>query len=171
MTPDRHEDSFTEFATSRWATLFRFAYLLTGNAPDAEDCVQVALVKAYAKWSKIERLDHPEAYVRKIVLNHAIDASRRRNRSVQVEPIHELPPQTSHDETTVNRLTVWDAVRRLPARQRAVIVLKFYADASEEQAAAMLGCSRGTVKSQTHDALRNLERMLGRNGLTEGLLQ
>jgi RNA polymerase sigma-70 factor (sigma-E family) len=161
-------ESFAEFASTRWQGLFRFAYLLTNNAADAEDCVQVALSNAYARWPRIERLEHPDAYVRKVVVNTFLSGRRRHRVHVVPEGWAPEPERPSHEDTSVDRLDVLHAVALLPPRQRAVILLRFYSDASEQEAAEALGCSRGTVKSQTSDALRNLRRLLDADSHHEG---
>ena len=161
-------DTFTEFATNRWATLFRCAYLLTGSTADAEDCVQTALTKAYAVWGRIERLEQPEAYVRKMVVNTFLSDRRRRGRP-QVLVVEREAAAASPEPAVAARLDLGAAVAKLPPRQRAVIVLRFYCDATERQAAEVLGCSVGTVKSQTADALKNLRRQLGDDHPLEGI--
>lgn len=149
--------TFADFAAARWPVLFRCAYLLTGNSSDAEDCVQAALAKAYARWARIEQLEQPEAYVRKMVVNTFLSGRRRRGALPGQPDGHEA----SYESDVAARLDVERAVAQLPPRQRAAVVLRFYCDCTEQQAADALGCSVGTVKSQTYDALRNLRRSLG----------
>lgn len=152
------EDSFSAFAAARWSALFRCAYLLTGNTADAEDCVQVALVKAFARWGKIEGLEQPEAYVRRILVNTFLSSRRRRTRPLRERAADLESP--SPEVAITSRLDIERALAQLPPRQRAVIILRFYCDNTEQQAADALGCAVGTVKSQTSDALRNLRRHL-----------
>lgn len=161
--------AFAEFAAARWESLFRFAYLVTGSSSEAEDCVQAALAKAYVSWSRIEQLDHPDAYVRKILVNTFLSA-RRRSRLVRAPIAEALEPQEpSPEAATAERLDVLAAIAQLPPRQRAVIVLRFYSDASVQETADALGCSVGTVKSQTSDGLRSLRRHLAPDNDTEGI--
>jgi RNA polymerase sigma-70 factor (sigma-E family) len=145
---------------ARGAALSRAAYLLTGDRSQAEELVQNALVKAAVRWRRLATGGDPEAYVRKIMVNDHISWWRRFAR-------RELP-QTSagvvaaHDpaDRTAQRLDLAAALAKLPARQRAVIVLRFYQDLSEADTAAALGCAVGTVKSQTSDALAKLRRLI-----------
>ena len=145
---------FEEFVGSRSTSLLRTAYLLTGDHGRAEDLLQTALAKAWRSWGRIN--EHPEPYVRKILLNTYASWWRRRWNGEQ--PTAELPdgPAPSGDDRTAERADLWDAVVRLPKRQRAVIVLRFYEDLSEAPTAALLGVAPGTVKSQTSKALRAL---------------
>lgn len=167
--PRSTQPAFAEFAAARWQSLFRFAYLVTGSSSEAEDCVQTALAKAYAAWSRIEQVEHPDAYVRKILLNTFLSARRRRH-PVHLSSADALEAQeSSHEMATAERLDVLAAIRQLPPRQRAVIVLRFYSDASVQETADALGCSVGTVKSQTADGLRNLRRLLDSHVNTEGI--
>ncbi|NJP95932.1 SigE family RNA polymerase sigma factor [Nonomuraea sp. FMUSA5-5] len=151
---DRSE--YDAFVAAAWHRLLRTAYLLTRDWAVAEDLVQTALMKAWVSWGRIR--DEHEAYVRKIIVNVHVSWWRRRWR--QVELTTGAPPD--HPETADRmgqadeRELVWQALGRLPARQRAVIVLRFFEDMTEAQAAATLGCSVGTVKSQTSKALAKL---------------
>ncbi len=151
---------FDEFFRATWARLYRTAYAVAGDAGSAEDALQTAYAKAYASWRRVRATDHPEAYVRRIVVNEILGTRRRgwwqRERP---QPIHEDHGSADSLETDiVDRDAVWTAVQALPVRQRAVIVLRYYEDLSEEQIAEVLGCSRGTVKSQASAALTNLRR-------------
>jgi RNA polymerase sigma-70 factor (sigma-E family) len=151
---------FDEFFRATWPRLFRTAYAVAGDAGSAEDALQAAFAKAYSSWRRIGRTDHPEAYVRRIVVNEILGTRRRA--WWQRERPHESPEppgSTSSPETgIVDRDAVRTAVLALPVRQRAVIVLRYYEDLSEEQIADVLGCSRGTVKSQASAGLANLRR-------------
>ena len=148
---------FEEFAESRMAGLLRTAYLLTGDRRDAEDLVQTALAKTYLAWSKVERADSADAYVRRILVN-----SHRRHwrRQRVVETLSAVLPDraSSRDHTAVAdaRGDLVAALATLPAGQRAVVVLRFLEDLDERETAAALGCSAGTVKSQTARALARL---------------
>ena len=149
--------AYAEFVTARWAALFRTAYLLTGQHPDAEDLLQTALVKVYASWRRVSGADSPEAYVPTIVVNTFLSSKRGRRLDLTGHFNASLP---AYEADTVDRLDLWELVKTLPPRQRAVIVLRFYEDLSEQQIAVTLGCSAGTVKSQTHDALSALRGRL-----------
>jgi RNA polymerase sigma-70 factor (sigma-E family) len=147
--PDR--DSFDAFVIARRAALLRTAYLLTGSHEDAEDLVQVALLKAVPKWSRIS--DHPEPYVRKILARESVTRHRRRRwRELATGDL----PETAVDSDPVEREALRRALLGLAPRQRAVIVLRYYEDLTERETAEILGISVGTVKSQARDALARL---------------
>lgn len=150
---------FADFFRATWARLFRTTYAVAGDRSSAEDALQAAYAKAYASWGRVRRADHPEAYVRRMAVNEVLGTRRRAwwraERSGEAEP----PPHPSHEAATTDRDEVWRAVSALPPRQRAVIVLRYYEDLSEAEIAEVLGCSRGTVKSQASDALKNLRAL------------
>lgn len=168
MAADETALSFEQFVATRWAALFRTAYLLTGHRVDAEDVLQTTLVKAFASWAKVAKAQSAEAYVRRMLVNDFISSRRgswhRRRTDVQQVEV----PVPGHGDGVVDRLNLWDQVRTLPPRQRAVIVLRYYEDLTERQIAKTLGCSPGTVKSQASDALRSLRAGLQPEALTEG---
>jgi RNA polymerase sigma-70 factor, sigma-E family len=152
-----HEDeaAFDEFLAARSTALLRTAILVCGaSAADAEDLVQSALEKVYRVWPRI-RHDNPEAYARRVVINAAISAARRRR--VLQEITFARPPETATRGPDLDlREALIAELRRLPARMRAVVVLRYWEDLSEAETAAALGCSTGTVKSQ---AARGLARI------------
>ncbi len=150
------EQSFSDFVVARGHELTRFAHLLSPNRAEAEDLVQDTLASAYASWRRIERAHSPEAYVRRMMVNRHISLWRRhRNR---VEPRHLLPEVPTAD--TTGRADVSDAllrlVRDLPPKQRAAVVLRYYADYPDRDIAEALGCSQATVRSQISRALTSL---------------
>ncbi|MEV0381848.1 SigE family RNA polymerase sigma factor [Nonomuraea sp. NPDC050643] len=151
---DRSE--YDAFVTAAWHRLLRTAYLLTRDWAVAEDLVQTALMKAWQAWPRIR--DEHEAYVRKIIVN--VHSSWWRRRWRRAELTTGSPPdraqESDHMGQADEREFVWQALGRLPARQRAVVVLRFFEDMTEAQAAETLGCSVGTVKSQTSRALAKL---------------
>lgn len=152
------EDEFREFVIVRSPSLLRAAWLLTGNEASAHDLVQVTLLKAWSRWERVIRADAPEAYVRKVLMSTFLTWRRRRWHGELAVP--ELPElATSADEISRAdvRASVAAALRALPPRQRAVVVLRYFADLTEAQAAMALGCSVGTVKSQTARALARLK--------------
>jgi RNA polymerase sigma-70 factor (sigma-E family) len=147
-----------EFVVARGAALSRAAYLLTGDHQAAEDLVQDTYVVLVRRWQRSGTVD-PEAYVRRILYSRFIDGWRRRR-------LRELPWASPPDAgagdvagTAADRLTLADALNRLTPRQRAVLVLRFYEDLTETQAAAALGVSPNTVKSQTRVALQRLREL------------
>lgn len=163
MAEDARGSDFADFFQSTWARLFRTMYAVAGDRAFAEDALQSAYAKAYASWSRISRVEHPEAYVRRMAFNEVL-GTRRRSwwRSERSGPLTggaEPPPHPSPETGTTERDAVWRAVSTLAPRQRAVIVLRYYEDLSEAEIADVLGCSRGTVKSQASDALKKLRRL------------
>ena len=153
--------SYEEYVTLRWPTLYRTAYLMTGAHADAEDLVQSALVKVYGAWDKVSRADSADAYVRRVLVNTFLSSRRpvRFSRERIVAAVPELPTSSPGPE---DRLSIWPHVASLPPKQRAVIVLRYYEDLSEQQIAEALGCSPGTVKSNASLAIRSLRsRMEG----------
>ncbi|HEX4817230.1 MAG TPA: SigE family RNA polymerase sigma factor [Nonomuraea sp.] len=151
---DRSE--YEAFVTGAWPRLLRTAYLLTRDWGAAEDLVQTALLKAWLAWPRIGH--EREAYIRKIMVNVHVSWWRRRWRRAEVTS-GSLPDRTQeadHMGQADVRESVWQALGRLPARQRAVVVLRFFEDMTEAQTAQTLGCSVGTVKSQTSRALAKL---------------
>lgn len=154
---DRY-DGFHEFVVARGGALSRTAFLLTGEHHAAEDLLQSALAKAAVRWRQI--LDHgqPEAYVRRTMINEQISWWRRR----RPQPVAQVPDQVGPDEPhqVVERVALGQALDTLTPRQRAVVVLRYYEDLSEADTAEAMGCSVGTVKSQTHLALGHLRKAL-----------
>lgn len=146
------EEKFTAYVGARRPALVRTAYLLTGDAEDAEDLVQTALIKAVPKWGRIA--DDPEPYVRAILARESVNRWRRRRwREIASA---ELPEQHQPDVDVAGRESLRSALATLAPRQRAVIVLRYYEDMTERQTAEALGISVGTVKSQCRDALARL---------------
>jgi len=149
-------DNFEQFVRSRTPQLLRTAYLLTGDQHNAEDLVQAALERTAGAWWRVRHHASAEAYVRQIM--YRLQVSRWRSRRLQ-ERLDAEPPESAQADpySAIDlRLSLQQALSRLTAHQRAVLVLRFYDDLSVHQTANMLGCSNGTVKSQTHLALRRL---------------
>jgi RNA polymerase sigma-70 factor (sigma-E family) len=146
---------YDTFVAARWSRLLRVAYLLTGDWAAAEDLTQNALVKAWFAWRRIE--GDPEPYVRKIVVRSFLTARRRRWRAeVPVELMPEHPVAGDTASELAERDALWRALGRLPARQRAIVVLRYFEDLSERQIADQLGVRAGTVKSQASKAPASL---------------
>ncbi|RZU51130.1 RNA polymerase sigma-70 factor (sigma-E family) [Krasilnikovia cinnamomea] len=147
-------EGFNEFVVSRSTRLLRCAYLLTGEWAAAEDLLQSSLVKAWSAWSRIE--GDPEPYVRRILVNTQASWWRRRWRAEL--PSAELPEvgQPGHADRVDDRDQLWQALRRLPTRQRTVLVLRYFENLSEAEIAEAMDCSLGTVKSQASRALAKL---------------
>jgi RNA polymerase sigma-70 factor (sigma-E family) len=144
-------ESFTEWARERQLPLLRTAILLTGDHHRAEDLVQEALAKVALRWRRLQS-GYPDAYARQIMARDNISWWRRRGVETAAE-IREAPTPDPHVD---RRLMITDALAQLTPRQRAVVVLRYYDDLTERDTATALGVSVGTVKSQTHLALRRL---------------
>ena len=161
---DAAED-FRAFVERRQRSLLRTVWLLTDDWAAAEDLVQTALMRVWPHWARVSADDGRDRYVRRIMVNKAIDWRRRRwNREVPTAVLPE-PGAVGDPASGAAQLGLIDAVRSLPPRQRATIVLRFLddvsaADTAADTAAAM-GCSVGTVKSQTAKALASLRRHPG----------
>jgi RNA polymerase sigma-70 factor (sigma-E family) len=159
------EDEFREFVAARSAALLRTAYLLAGDWATAEDLLQTALTKTYLAWKRLGEIEAVEPYARRVLVNTATSWWRRRwhgERPTEVLPERAIPD--GHD-ARLERDALWRHVQTLPARQRAVLVLRFYEDLSEAQTAQLLGVSVGTIKSQCSRALSSLRQRLAEAGM------
>jgi RNA polymerase sigma-70 factor (sigma-E family) len=155
-------DDFESWMSSRQHKLLRTAYLLTGDVHAAEDLTQTTLAKVYLAWDRVSAAQSVDAYARKIMVNEHTSMWRRlwRHREVVSDTsTHEVPvAATEYDGVGA---ALWEAVTALPERQRAVVVLRYYEQLSEKEAAEALGVSLGTVKSQASRALDTLRSRLG----------
>ncbi|WP_405778992.1 SigE family RNA polymerase sigma factor [Streptomyces sp. NBC_00859] len=151
--------SFATYMRARGPVLLRTARSLTANPNDAEDLLQTALTKTYVAWERIEDHRALDGYVRRALLNTR--TSQWRKRKVDEFTCEDLPePETAPEpdaaEQQALRDAMWQAVMKLPDRQRAMLVLRYYEDLSEAQTAEVLGVSIGTVKSAVSRALGKL---------------
>jgi RNA polymerase sigma-70 factor (sigma-E family) len=154
------EAGFREFVRARLPRLSRTAYLLAGGHAQAEDLLQAALVKTAMHWPRIAVVGDPEAYVRKVLYHEHVRSWRRhRNRELPSGAMPDAATGTDEADQAVLRLVLQQALARLTRRQRAVIVLRYFEDLSEATTAHALGCSVGTVKSQTSHALKRLREL------------
>lgn len=158
MRRDR-EAAYVEFATSRRDQLRRIAYGMCGDWHQADDLTQVALVRLYVAWPRVTRKGTEDAYVRRILLNAAIDASRR---AVRRElPTESLPERAAPAGPGVEeRSSLVAALQVLPAQQRATVLLRHWLGLSVSETAAELGIAEGTVKSHTSRGLGALREAL-----------
>ena len=147
-------ESFEEFVAARGSRLFGTAVLLTQDRGLAEDLVQTSLLKAWGHWSRIE--GPPEAYLRTTMVNTYVNWWRRKWRGELPTDDLPEPPASSPAGDVEARADLRTALARLPRRQRAVVVLRFYEDLPVSDVARLLGCTEGTVKSQTSKALAKL---------------
>lgn len=154
------EDDFAEFVRVALPGFMRYGHALTGNPHDAADLVQTVLEKVGARWAKVSgSCDDPRAYVRKAMANTHVSRWRRTRRETLIAEFPDVPADQQHDR--LENEPLWQALRALPPRQRAVVVLRFYEELSEAEIAETLGVSCGTVKSQNSKALATLRKRLG----------
>ena len=157
----RDEAAFVEFAESARPRLRRTAYLLCGDWDRASDFVQEGLIRVYVRWPRLARNGGELAYARKAVVSAYLDHARRRSsteRPAEADPTLASPEDVA--DAVATREALMTTLADLPPRQRACVVLRYFEDLSVEQTAALLGCTEGTVKSQTSRGLFSLRSML-----------
>ena len=157
-----HQDSFEDYVHASGPRLKRLAFLLTGDLNQAEDLLQSAYAKAMPHWKKVSGYDAPDAYMRRVMVSIRTSWWRRsRGREVVVP---EIPDRgsctTAVDDAVVDTDALLAALRSLPDRQRAAVVLRHWCDLSEAETAETMGCSVGTVKSTTSRGLASLRAAL-----------
>ena len=157
MIPGRDQRAFEAFVAGSSDRLLRTAYLLCGDRGHAEDLVQTALLRTARRWRTARQ--QPEAYARRVVVNLAKDRWRDLARRPREAPI-EADVELAESDDLLVRDELLRATRQLPDGQRAVLVLRYFDDLSIEDTAAALGCTTGTVKSQTSRALDRLRAAL-----------
>ena len=164
------DEDFAEFVAARWGSLYRLAYLLTASPAGAEDLLQTTLEKAYVNWSRIGRMEYRRGVRAPDARQHlwcpvvgVLGSGSSRRMSCP------RPCGDSAEVPVLDRHLFWPLVCALPARQRAVIVLRYYEDLSEAQIADVLGCAPGTVKSQSSAAIGALRRALAASGIGEAV--
>jgi RNA polymerase sigma-70 factor (sigma-E family) len=153
---------FDEFVGDHVDDLLRTAYLIVWDEAEAEDLVQECLLKVARRWPRVRRMEQPRAYARRILVNLAVDGARGRARRRS-----ELESGAAASPTAVDPLPEFDtraellqALGQLPARQRAVLVLRYFNDSTEAQVAEVLSCPPGTVKSSASRGLARLREAL-----------
>jgi RNA polymerase sigma-70 factor (sigma-E family) len=160
QSKEQREDEFQSFDLAHRDRLRRYAYYLSGDWHQADDIVQKALTKLFAAWHRVEPGGAP-AYARRIVTNVYLSHRRlawvRRERATDEMPVQRIEAPQAEVEL---RLTVAGALDRLSARERVTIVLRYWEQLSVDETAAAMGCSAGTVKSQTSRAMGKLRRLL-----------
>jgi RNA polymerase sigma-70 factor (sigma-E family) len=153
-------EDFGEFVQQALPGLLRYGHALTGNPHDAADLVQTALEKVGSRWASVLRKSgDPVAYTRKAMANSHVSGWRRRRREKLIADLPDVP--SAADKDPFDNEPLWEALRLLPPRQRAVMVLRYYEELSEAEIADTLGVSRGTVKSQASKAMATLRERLG----------
>jgi RNA polymerase sigma-70 factor (sigma-E family) len=157
---------FERFAAEASDPLLRTGFLMTGNAKDAEDLVQETLLRVARRWHRVRSMDHPAAYARRILINLVLhDATRRARQRTELQP-HEGAAELADDDAARALRKVDDqaefrwALGRLPARQRAVLVLRYWSDLPVAEVADILGCTEGTVTSTASRAAARLADIL-----------
>lgn len=166
-TPSADEVEFAEFVRSSQRRLRRLAYLVCGDWHRAEDVVQTAMTRLYARWPTIRRDEGPDRYAHRAVVNAAIDDRRRPWRSREAAT-SDLPDRAAA-ETDGLTLALVEALAKLPARQRAVVVLRYIEDVDVDTTAELLGISPGTVKSQSSKGLAAMRVLLATSTVTTGM--
>lgn len=154
-----HEAEFTDYIAARRKALLSAAYFCCGSWNHAEDILQTALAKLYVAWPRVRRNHSEEAYVRRIIVNAAIDESRRPWR--RERPVDAMPERGYEPPDRAERSELMAALATLPPGQRQVVVLRHWLGLSVSETAADLGISIGTVKSQTAHGLAQLRAALG----------
>ncbi len=157
-----HDDGFEEAFDALFAAARRIAMRLVGDGAEADDVAAEALARAYARWPKVRDLDYRDAWVMRVTANVALDVLRRARRPLPLPAVSDFDPA----DAAVTRIALAQALRRLPRRQRDVVVLRYLADLSEADVAESLGVSAGTVKQHAHRAVDALRRALGPGFLT-----
>jgi RNA polymerase sigma-70 factor (sigma-E family) len=161
----RARADFDAFVAAHAEELVRTAYLVVWDLAEAEDLVQETLLRVAKRWPRVRAMEHPSAYARRVLVNLALDGSKRRVRRLQ--ELNGAPQADRVDGGSARALwqvdtrsELIDALAGLPPRQRAVLVLRYFLDLPEADAAVALGCSLGTVKSTASRGLARLEQDL-----------
>ncbi|MFI6263100.1 SigE family RNA polymerase sigma factor [Micromonospora sp. NPDC051006] len=152
------DESYVAFVEVAWQRHIRLAMLLTGDRWRAEELLQDSLVKVYERWRRLSRLDDLHAYLRRALVNNHTSSWRRRRRESLVADVPDRAAPAG--DLGPDAVVVRRALMSLPAKQRAVVVLRHYEDLTEREVARVLGCSVGTVKSQNARALDKLRHLL-----------
>ena len=159
----RARSEFERFAAVHADALLRNAYLMAGDRGEAEDLVQECLLRLARKWPRVRSMEHPGAYARRVLFNLILDGGRQRaRRRTELVAVEVTDGRGASDETAAleAHLELVEALGGLPARQRAVLVLRYFADLPEAEVASILDCSLGTVKSSTSRGLERLRQNL-----------
>lgn len=159
------DEDFAAFARERQQQLYRTAYLLCGNRDRAQDLVQSTLVALLRSWNRVRDAENPDGYVHTALVRTFLSERRKLRREAEIHTLAHsratTAPATSHDSATELRLTILQALRQLPPKPRAMVILRYWEDLTVEQTAAALGCSEGNVKSQCSRSLQKLRTLLG----------
>ena len=156
---------FEEFVATRLPAVLRFAGVLTADRALAEDVVQEVLIRASKRWDQLDALDHPESYVRKMIVNEYLSWRRRSWRLLPKGSADEVDDRVTPDHAGqhAERDALLTELRKLPRRQRAVLALRYYQGLSDTEIAGVLGCTPGTVRGYASRALASLRVELSPN--------
>ncbi|MFF5207994.1 SigE family RNA polymerase sigma factor [Streptosporangium sp. NPDC000396] len=148
------DSRFADFVAERADALLRYGYVLSGNPHDAADLTQEALIRLHRAWSRVRRKHDPESYTRMIMARLHISVWRLRRRERLTWDL----PEGAHLDALPSDVEqgLWQALEGLPRKQRAVLVLRYYEQLTDEEIAAVLGVSRGTVRSHASLGLNKL---------------
>lgn len=164
-----NDDSrFADFVAERADALLRYGYVLSGNPHDAADLTQEALIRLHRAWPRVRRKQDPESYIRVIMARLHVSTWRLRRR----ERLTWELPEESHLDVFPSEAEqgLWQALEGLPRKQRAVLVLRYYEQLTDEEIAGVLGVSRGTVRSHASLGLGRLRATVTRATSTKGSL-
>jgi RNA polymerase sigma-70 factor (sigma-E family) len=158
---DLEAAQFREYVSARQGALFRTALLLTGHRQDAEDLLQAALTKLAQRWQAVHRAGTPDAYLRTTMYHQWISWTRRHrhDREYTVATAPEPPATDDIAADGALRVALAKVLSQLTAKQRAIVVLRYYEDLPESEVAHILRCSLGTVRSQAHRTLARLREL------------
>ena len=159
--------TFDEWTRSGLPQLLRFATVLCGSAHLAEDVVQDVAIKAHHRWSRISTVDSPDAYLRRMVVNEYLSWRRKWSRYVPQAEIFPAEHTADHADRTADRDHLLGELAKLPRRQRAVLVLRYYGGLTDNEIAEAIGCSPGTVRAHASRALATLRIEFTSNRVTE----
>ena len=152
---------FEEYVAARGVALRRFAYVLTADPHAAEDLVQSGLADAYRHWRKVQRADHPDAYVRRMMLNRHLSWRRRlASREVVSAELPEPPPRSDSADALASADEAWRLLALLPAKARTVLALRYFEDLDDAAIAQALGVAESTVRSTASRALKSLRSQM-----------
>jgi len=153
------EADFDVFFSREYPATVRAIFVMTGDRGSAEEIAQEAFARSFARWSRISRFDRPDAWVRRVAVNLAISAMRRRPRFVDPKPA-----DATHDQ----RIDLQRAIIALPRMQRAIVVLHYLEDRDIGECARLAGCSASTARVHLHRARKRLAELLEVEGVADG---
>jgi RNA polymerase sigma-70 factor (sigma-E family) len=155
--------TYEEFVHSRLQSLLRYAVMLTGDTHTAQDLVQETMIRVQVKWRRVVRADRPERYVQRMLTNAYIDLRRGswlRRVTLFAEPAEPRDRDVDHAEHNAARDEMWARLAKLPRRQRAALVLRYYEGLPDAEIADVLGCAVGTVRAHISRALSTLRAQM-----------